>query len=126
MMKSLVPWLLSLFLLPLVSCIHTSPTSSDPFLFNQIKQLCFIGWNLDEEALFVKQRLMATIPHRRILSVERPLRRLEQSPTKSISHGETVNDMAPLNIFYNGRKRTSIVYKDGLATRSIQRISYNW
>ena len=96
MMKSLVPWLLSLFLLPLVSCIHTSPTSSDPLSYSTDQTVMLHWLELDDDGIVREAETDGTRLDNRTLSVERPLRHLSKVQPSRFLLGETVNDMAPL------------------------------
>ncbi len=114
MMKSLVPWLFPLSLLPLVSCLQTSVTSSDHLSFSTDQTVMLHWLEVDDEGVVRESETDGNQTKQQGPFSGKAIETFEQSPTKSISswkdgkrHGTTIE------YFYNGRKRTSIVYKDG-------------
>lgn len=114
MKKSLAPWICSLALLPFVSCVHLSNTSTDPLTFSTDQTVMLHWLEVDDTGIVREAEIEGNLTKQREPFSGKAIETFEQSPTKSISswkdgqrHGIT------LEYFYNGRKRTSIVYKNG-------------
>ena len=114
-MKSLFPCVLSILLLPLVSCIHTGSSNSDPLTFSTDQTVMLHWLEVDDNGVVYEAETDGNQTKQKDAFSGKAIETFEQSPTKSISswkdgkrHGTTIE------YFYNGRKRTSIVYKDGL------------
>jgi antitoxin component YwqK of YwqJK toxin-antitoxin module len=114
MKKSLAPWICSVALLPFVSCVHLSNTSTDPLTFSTDQTVMLHWLEVDDTGVVREAEIEGNLTKQGEPFSGKAIETFEQSPTKSISswkdgqrHGIT------LEYFYNGRKRTSIVYKNG-------------
>ena len=114
MKKSLAPWICSLALIPFVSCVHLSNTSTDPLTFSTDQTVMLHWLEVDDTGVVREAEIEGNLTKQMEPFSGKAIETFEQSPTKSISswkdgkrHGIT------LEYFYNGRKRTSIVYKNG-------------
>jgi len=84
-MKSLFPCVLSILLLPLVSCIHTGSSNSDPLTFSTDQTVMLHWLEVDDNGVVREAETDGNQTKQKEAFSGKAIETFEQSPTKSIS-----------------------------------------
>ena len=85
MKKSLAPWICSLALIPFVSCVHLSNTSTDPLTFSTDQTVMLHWLEVDDTGVVREAEIEGNLTKQMEPFSGKAIETFEQSPTKSIS-----------------------------------------